>query len=95
MFVLLGGIVVLAVHSRFAFLERRNAVGMNSYELVKLFFLLTFAAAIPAIISDGIAISGRFYLQSMANPVLIGRVGAKRYYFNSCQPTASVHQRPI
>ncbi len=37
----------------------------NGYELVKFFFLLTFAAAIPAIVSGGIAERARF------NPVLI------------------------
>ncbi len=37
----------------------------NGYELVKFFFLLTFAAAIPAIVSGGIAERARFY------PVLI------------------------
>ncbi|WP_417883320.1 ammonium transporter [Vibrio rumoiensis] len=38
----------------------------NGYELVKFFFLLTFAAAIPAIVSGGIAERARFY------PILIG-----------------------
>jgi len=33
----------------------------NGYELVKFFFLLTFAAAIPAIISGGIAERAKFY----------------------------------
>ena len=33
----------------------------NGYQLVKFFFLLTFAAAIPAIISGGIAERARFY----------------------------------
>ncbi|MCE0492526.1 ammonium transporter [Vibrio salinus] len=37
----------------------------NGYELVKFFFLLTFAAAIPAIVSGGIAERARFY------PILI------------------------
>ena len=35
----------------------------NGYELVKFFFLLTFAAAIPAIISGGIAERAQFYPQ--------------------------------
>ena len=95
LFILLGGIMVLAMHAGFAFLElgtvrQKNqvnalvkilvdfsvstvmyfAVGYgvaygthfftgaevlaqkNGYELVKFFFLLTFAAAIPAIISE-------------------------------------------
>ena len=94
LFVLLGAIMVLAMHSGFAFLEvgtvrHKNQVNAlmkiiadfsvstiayffigyavaygtgflsaapvlamdNGYELVKFFFLLTFAAAIPAIIS--------------------------------------------
>ncbi len=37
----------------------------NGYELVKFFFLMTFAAAIPAIVSGGIAERARFY------PILI------------------------
>ena len=39
----------------------------NGYELVKFFFLLTFAAAIPAIISGGIAERARFYPQLFAS----------------------------
>ena len=108
MFILLGAIMVLAMHAGFAFLEvgtvrHKNQVnalvkiitdfgistiayffigyqvayGMdffasaaeltenNGYELVKFFFLLTFAAAIPAIISGGIAERAKFY------PILI------------------------
>jgi Amt family ammonium transporter len=108
MFILLGAIMVLAMHAGFAFLEvgtvrHKNQVnalvkiitdfgvstiayffigyqvayGMdffasaaeltenNGYELVKFFFLLTFAAAIPAIVSGGIAERAKFY------PVLI------------------------
>jgi Amt family ammonium transporter len=93
LFILLGGIMVLAMHAGFVFLElgtvrKKNqvnalvkiledfsmfAVGYgvaygthffvgaeqlaakNGYELVRFFFLLTFVAAIPAIISGGIA----------------------------------------
>lgn len=108
MFILLGAIMVLAMHAGFAFLEvgtvrHKNQVnalvkiitdfgvstlayffigyqiayGMdffasaaeltenNGYELVKFFFLLTFAAAIPAIVSGGIAERAKFY------PILI------------------------
>ncbi len=108
MFILLGAIMVLAMHAGFAFLEvgtvrHKNQVnalvkiitdfgistiayffigyqvayGMdffasaaeltenNGYELVKFFFLLTFAAAFPAIISGGIAERAKFY------PILI------------------------
>jgi Amt family ammonium transporter len=103
LFILLGAILVLAMHSGFAFLElgtvrKKNQVNAlvkilvdfsvstvayflvgygvaygtsflvgadqlgarNGYELVKFFFLLTFAAAIPAIISGGIAERARF-----------------------------------
>ncbi|RMF19088.1 MAG: ammonium transporter [Gammaproteobacteria bacterium] len=38
----------------------------NGYELIKFFFLLTFAAAVPAIVSGGIAERARFY------PMLVG-----------------------
>jgi Amt family ammonium transporter len=46
----------------------------NGYELVKFFFLLTFAAAIPAIVSGGIAERARFGPQLMATAVLVGLV---------------------
>ncbi|MDP3309511.1 MAG: ammonium transporter, partial [Polaromonas sp.] len=46
----------------------------NGYELVKFFFLLTFAAAIPAIISGGIAERARFYPQLLATAVIVGFV---------------------
>lgn len=39
----------------------------NGYELVKFFFLLTFAAAIPAIVSGGIAERARFYPMLVAS----------------------------
>ncbi len=117
LFVLLGAIMVLAMHAGFAFLEvgtvrKKNQVnalvkiigdfavstiayffvgysvayGMgffegaqalsekNGYELVKFFFLLTFAAAIPAIISGGIAERAKFYPQLMASFVLVGLI---------------------
>lgn len=43
----------------------------NGYQLVKFFFLLTFAAAIPAIISGGIAERARFYPQLFASLVIV------------------------
>lgn len=49
------------------------AIG-NGYELVKFFFLLTFAAAIPAIISGGIAERARFYPQIFASVVIVAFV---------------------
>lgn len=115
LFILLGGIMVLAMHAGFAFLElgtvrKKNQVNAlvkilvdfsvstvvyfvvgygvaygtsffvgaeelaakNGYELVKFFFLLTFAAAIPAIISGGIAERARFYPQLLATAVIVG-----------------------
>ncbi|MDB5743764.1 MAG: ammonium transporter [Polaromonas sp.] len=117
LFILLGGIMVLAMHAGFAFLElgtvrKKNqvnalvkilvdfsvstvvyfAVGYslaygthffvgaeelaakNGYELVRFFFLLTFAAAIPAIISGGIAERARFYPQLIATAIIVGFV---------------------
>ena len=117
LFILLGGIMVLAMHAGFAFLElgtvrKKNQVNAlvkiladfsvstvvyfvvgygvaygtsffvgaetlaakNGYELVKFFFLLTFAAAIPAIISGGIAERARFYPQLVATAVIVGFV---------------------
>ncbi len=43
----------------------------NGYELVKFFFLVTFAAAIPAIVSGGIAERARFYPQLFATFVIV------------------------
>jgi Amt family ammonium transporter len=117
LFVLLGAIMVLAMHSGFAFLElgtvrQKNQVNAlvkilvdfcvstlayffigygiaygthfmtgaetlaqkNGYELVKFFFLLTFAAAIPAIVSGGIAERAKFYPQLMATFMLVALV---------------------
>ena len=117
LFILLGAIMVLAMHAGFAFLElgtvrKKNqvnalvkilvdfcvstlayfAVGYgvaygssflvgadvlidkNGYELVKFFFLLTFAAAIPAIVSGGIAERARFGPQLIATAVIVGLI---------------------
>jgi Amt family ammonium transporter len=117
LFILLGGVMVLAMHAGFAFLElgtvrKKNQVNAlvkiltdfsvstvayfllgyaiaygttffvgaeqlaakNGYELVRFFFLLTFAAAIPAIISGGIAERARFGPQLAATAVLVGVV---------------------
>jgi Amt family ammonium transporter len=117
LFILLGGIMVLAMHAGFAFLElgtvrKKNQVNAlvkilvdfsvstvvyfaigysvaygthffvgaeqlaakNGYELVRFFFLLTFAAAIPAIISGGIAERARFYPQLVATAVIVGLI---------------------
>ncbi len=117
LFILLGAIMVLAMHAGFAFLEvgtvrKKNQVNAlvkilsdfgvstvayffvgysiaygtnfftgvdtlmekNGYELTKFFFLLTFAAAIPAIISGGIAERAKFNPQLIATFVLVGFV---------------------
>ena len=117
LFILLGAIMVLAMHSGFAFLEvgtvrKKNQVNAlvkiisdfavstiayffigymvaygvgfmsdagtlaekNGYELVKFFFLLTFAAAIPAIISGGIAERARFNPQLAASFIIVGLI---------------------
>jgi Amt family ammonium transporter len=44
----------------------------SAYELVKFFFLLTFAAAIPAIISGGIAERAKFNPQLIASFIIVG-----------------------
>ena len=115
LFILMGAIMVLAMHAGFAFLElgtvrKKNQVNAlvkilcdfsvstvayflvgytvaygtsffvgaeqlaqkNGYELVKFFFLLTFAAAIPAIISGGIAERARFGPQLIATALIVG-----------------------
>src|SRR6187549_397667 len=46
----------------------------NGFDLTKFFFLLTFAAAIPAIVSGGIAERARFGPQLAATFVLVGFV---------------------
>jgi len=124
-FVLMGAVMVLAMHSGFAFLEvgtvrHKNQVNAlvkiltdlsistvayffvgygvaygvdflvnarvlsgveqaegyrfaaSGYDLVKFFFLMTFAAAIPAIISGGIAERAKFLPQATATAVLVG-----------------------
>jgi Amt family ammonium transporter len=115
LFILLGAIMVLAMHAGFAFLEvgtvrRKNQVNAlvkilcdfamstiayffvgyavaygvgffvgadrlaekSGYDLVKFFFLLTFAAAVPAIISGGIAERAKFAPQLIATAVIVG-----------------------
>jgi Amt family ammonium transporter len=117
LFILLGAIMVLAMHSGFAFLEvgtvrRKNQVNAlvkiltdfavstivyffvgysvaygvsfmvgaeqlaqkSGFEVTKFFFLLTFAAAVPAIISGGIAERARFYPQLAATAVIVGLI---------------------
>ncbi len=114
LFILLGAVMVLAMHAGFAFLEvgtvrQKNQVNALSkiisdfavstlayffigywvaygvtflvpattltadhgYALVKFFFLLTFAAAIPAIISGGIAERAKFGPQLCATVLIV------------------------
>ncbi|SDS46873.1 ammonium transporter [Halopseudomonas xinjiangensis] len=117
LFILMGAIMVLAMHAGFAFLEvgtvrQKNQVNAlskiisdfavsclayffigywiaygahfftgaaelsenNGYALVKFFFLMTFAAAIPAIISGGIAERARFAPQLCASLFIVGLI---------------------
>ena len=117
LFILLGAIMVLAMHSGFAFLElgtvrKKNQVNAlvkilvdfsvstiayffvgylvaygihffagaetlaakSGFELVKFFFLLTFAAAIPAIVSGGIAERARFGPQLLATALVVALI---------------------
>ncbi|WP_435980236.1 ammonium transporter [Psychrobacter sp. DM4] len=117
LFILLGAIMILAMHAGFAFLEvgtvreknQVNAlskilgdfaistmayffigyyiaydvsffasaselVAASGYELVKFFFLLTFAAAIPAIISGGIAERAKLWPQFVATFVIVALI---------------------
>ncbi|MDQ5918995.1 MAG: ammonium transporter, Amt family [Pseudomonadota bacterium] len=117
LFILLGAIMVLAMHAGFAFLEvgtvrKKNQVNAlvkiltdfsvstiayffigygiaygtnffagaetlvekNGFELTKFFFLLTFAAAIPAIVSGGIAERAKFNPQLAATFLIVGFV---------------------
>ena len=46
----------------------------NGYELVKFFFLLTFAAAIPAIVSGGVAERAKFYPMLIASSFIVALV---------------------
>lgn len=114
-FLLMGAILVFAMHGGFAFLEvgtvrHKNQVNalvkilvdfaistlvyfllgysiaygvtffasageisaLQGYDLVKFFFLATFAAAVPAIVSGGIAERARFAPQCAATALLVG-----------------------
>ncbi len=48
--------------------------GTNGYKMVHFFFLLTFAAAIPAIISGGITERVRFWPNALATLLLVGLI---------------------
>lgn len=117
LFILMGAIMVFAMHAGFAFLEvgtvrHKNQVNAlvkiltdfgfsamayffvgywvaygvtffspaaelasnNGYELVKFFFLMTFAAAIPAIVSGGIAERAKFWPFLIASSLIVAFV---------------------
>ncbi len=117
LFILMGAIMVFAMHAGFAFLEvgtvrHKNQVNAlvkimtdfgfsavayffigywvaydvtffqdaetlaagNGYELVKFFFLMTFAAAIPAIVSGGIAERAKFWPVLLASTLTVAFV---------------------
>ncbi|UTW04744.1 ammonium transporter [Amphritea atlantica] len=117
LFILMGAIMVFAMHAGFAFLEvgtvrQKNQVNAlvkimtdfgfsavayffigywvaydvtffqdaetlaqgNGYELVKFFFLMTFAAAIPAIVSGGIAERAQFWPFLIASSLIVAFV---------------------
>ena len=75
-----------------SFFQSAATLSQNSgYALVKFFFLMTFAAAIPAIISGGVAERAKFYpmlisaaiIVGMAYPFLEGLVWNGNYGFQS------------
>lgn len=116
-FILIGAVMILAMHGGFAFLEvgsvrKKNQVnalnkilcewsfstliyfligypiargvsmlkpisemsGHNGFEYVKFFFLLGFAACIPAIISGGVAERSKFWTNAIAGGFFVGIV---------------------
>lgn len=118
LFMMLGAVMVFAMHGGFAFLEvgtvrKKNQVNAlvkilvdfavstvvyfligysiaygvyffqaapalvgdnKGYELVHFFFLLTFAAAVPAIISGGIAERAKFWTQALAAAIFVALI---------------------
>jgi Amt family ammonium transporter len=57
----------------YMFQPASTLVGQNQgYDLVHFFFLLTFAAAVPAIISGGIAERAKFWTQAFAAGIFVG-----------------------
>ncbi|RZL35423.1 MAG: ammonium transporter [Rubrivivax sp.] len=68
---LVGYLIAYGTHF---FVGAEQLAQKNGYELVKFFFLLTFAAAIPAIVSGGIAERARFGPQLAATSVIVGFV---------------------
>ncbi|MEO6280719.1 ammonium transporter [Roseateles sp.] len=68
---LVGYLVAYGTHF---FVGAEQLAQKNGYELVKFFFLLTFAAAIPAIVSGGIAERARFGPQLFATSIIVGLI---------------------
>jgi Amt family ammonium transporter len=68
------GVTFLADAATLTGATGNSPFGDSGYDLVKFFFLLTFAAAIPAIISGGIAERARFVPQLIATAVIVGLV---------------------
>ncbi len=64
----------VAYYGAHFFVGAEQLAAKNGFELVRFFFLLTFAAAIPAIISGGIAERARFWPQLIATAVIVGFV---------------------
>ncbi len=56
------------------FISAAELSANNGYELVKFFFLMTFAAAIPAIISGGVAERAKFYPMLIAAGLIVALV---------------------
>jgi len=54
------------------FVDAQHLALRSGYELVRFFFLMTFAAAVPAIVSGGIAERARFEPQLAATGVIVG-----------------------
>ncbi len=74
------------------FMQGAEALAVqNGYGLVKFFFLLTFAAAIPAIISGGIAERARFNPQLAATFAIVGLVYP---FFEGIAGTATLAYKP-
>lgn len=66
------GVNFMASASMISGLSENSPFMSGGYDLVKFFFLMTFAAAIPAIISGGIAERARFKPQLIATAVIVG-----------------------
>jgi len=62
-------------YGMYFFQPAKTLIGENQgYELVHFFFLLTFAAAVPAIISGGIAERAKFWTQALAAAIFVAIV---------------------